>query len=246
MDEQEVFVVQRTEPAGYQFYVYDELYEKDFMDIHTMQQILDGNYTLYKLSNYRFSLVKHAEGRTVVYRKREECFYPPESTDIHPIPLDCAIDEPDYDDDADFLVDSPAITPLTVEPVSPPMPYHYPLPIYQSPYMPSFTPLLNSLTSTHTNSLALRLIELGSSHERIQVPKQVQTISLKPPQKRISSLVIQDALNKNQTCPITLSYLDEESAVCVAPCYHVFDKSAITTWLKQNTTCPECREPCCL
>ncbi len=65
-------------------------------------------------------------------------------------------------------------------------------------------------------------------------------------QKRIADLVIQDAIKQELTCPITINPLTLEIATCVAPCYHVFDKDAITKWLETNNTCPECREQCSL
>jgi hypothetical protein len=66
------------------------------------------------------------------------------------------------------------------------------------------------------------------------------------PQERISKLVISDAIVKGDTCPISLTPLTQESAVCVAPCYHVFEKGAIMEWLKTKSICPSCRVNCSL
>jgi hypothetical protein len=63
-------------------------------------------------------------------------------------------------------------------------------------------------------------------------------------QKRIADLVIQDAIKQELSCPITINPFTLETAACVAPCYHVFDKDAITRWLETKNTCPECREQC--
>jgi hypothetical protein len=65
-------------------------------------------------------------------------------------------------------------------------------------------------------------------------------------QKRVASVMIEKAIADNLSCPITLNPLTAESAVCVAPCYHVFDKEAIQTWLQTKNTCPECRCECSL
>ncbi len=65
-------------------------------------------------------------------------------------------------------------------------------------------------------------------------------------QKRIADLVIQDAIKQELTCSITMNPLTLETATCVAPCYHIFDKNAITTWLETKNTCPECRVQCSL
>jgi hypothetical protein len=70
--------------------------------------------------------------------------------------------------------------------------------------------------------------------------KKVQT------QARISKLMIADAVASNATCPITTNPLTLTNAVCVAPCYHIFEREAICIWLETKDTCPECRQTCSL
>jgi hypothetical protein len=65
-------------------------------------------------------------------------------------------------------------------------------------------------------------------------------------QKRIADLVIKDAVKQELICPITMNPLTLSSATCVSPCYHIFEKDAITRWLETKNTCPECREQCCV
>ena len=80
-----------------------------------------------------------------------------------------------------------------------------------------------------------------------QTPLLLSCQSLKPKltvQKRIADVMIADAVSKGVCCSITMNPLTHESASCVAPCYHIFDKGAITTWLTEHSTCPECREIC--
>lgn len=67
-----------------------------------------------------------------------------------------------------------------------------------------------------------------------------------PPQKRIADVMIADAVSKGACCPISMNPLTQTSAACVAPCYHIFEKEAIQTWLTEHTTCPECRQHCSL
>ena len=74
----------------------------------------------------------------------------------------------------------------------------------------------------------------------------IKNYSVKPksPMKRVADLVIQDALKQELCCAISLNPLTVENAVCVAPCYHVFEKESISKWLTTSSTCPECRETC--
>lgn len=69
---------------------------------------------------------------------------------------------------------------------------------------------------------------------------------IQPPNKRVCNIVIEDAIKQNTLCPITLNPITYESAKCVAPCYHVFEKEAIETWLSKSSACPQCRETCVL
>jgi hypothetical protein len=73
-----------------------------------------------------------------------------------------------------------------------------------------------------------------------------QPAKVQPPQKRVEDIMIADAMSKGGCCPITMNPLTSISAKCVAPCYHIFEKEAIQTWLNDNNTCPECRIPCSL
>lgn len=69
---------------------------------------------------------------------------------------------------------------------------------------------------------------------------------LAKPQKRVAEIVIADAIKNAMCCPITMDPIKANSAACVAPCYHVFEKEAITHWLATHDNCPQCRESCAL
>jgi hypothetical protein len=56
-------------------------------------------------------------------------------------------------------------------------------------------------------------------------------------------LIIDEAVKQQQTCSISFDNICSENA-CVTTCGHVFSKDSIKEWLKQNSTCPECRKPC--
>ena len=63
-------------------------------------------------------------------------------------------------------------------------------------------------------------------------------------QRRVADVMIAEAIRSGTTCPISMEVLTASTAVCVAPCYHVFDRASITHWLESNDTCPQCRVPC--
>jgi hypothetical protein len=103
--------------------------------------------------------------------------------------------------------------------------------------------------STLAHRTSLLVIDLSGNSYNSYDPSLLAHPTLKPKsavQTRVATVMIEKAVADNLACPITLNPLTAESAACVAPCYHVFDKEAIRTWLQTNNTCPECRTVCSL
>lgn len=62
-----------------------------------------------------------------------------------------------------------------------------------------------------------------------------------PPPKFVTDLIVADAVGRGATCPITMEPLVADSAR-VTPCFHVFDATALATWLAAgNEVCPVCK-----
>jgi len=62
----------------------------------------------------------------------------------------------------------------------------------------------------------------------------------------ITKLVLDDAISKNEVCPITSEPITQTNAT-VTNCGHVFSSSGLTTWLKTPSSkglCPTCRTSC--
>lgn len=99
----------------------------------------------------------------------------------------------------------------------------------------------STFISSAASSSAASLVLLPQSSFQNQNNKQKNQT-----QVRISKLMIADALASNAICPITTNPLTLTNAVCVAPCYHIFEREAISKWLETKDTCPECRQTCSL
>jgi hypothetical protein len=118
-----------------------------------------------------------------------------------------------------------------------------PIPIPLSYIRQTSDPLVSELyNSIHEEEQHIHRIEFLTQIAVEELNKIKQT----KVQKRIADLVVKDAIQQELSCPITMNPLTVQSATCVAPCYHIFDKDAIATWLKTHNTCPECREQCSL
>ncbi len=59
----------------------------------------------------------------------------------------------------------------------------------------------------------------------------------------VADALVQSAIAKDETCPISMeSYEIGKHTTAVTSCYHIFQKSALDTWLERNTCCPVCKQ----
>jgi len=63
--------------------------------------------------------------------------------------------------------------------------------------------------------------------------------------KHLAAAVLAKAESDGQTCAITLEPIRATES-SITSCGHVFQTPAITEWMANHDTCPECRQPCCL
>ena len=61
--------------------------------------------------------------------------------------------------------------------------------------------------------------------------------------KRIAQVILEDAVNKGEVCPITMDDISIDTSR-VTSCFHIFDGPAINTWLSKKAECPVCKETC--
>jgi len=82
---------------------------------------------------------------------------------------------------------------------------------------------------------------LSTQLERIQnhvnAPAEIKSII----PAYVVDLIIQDRLQKKESCPITLTEFTDASRMAVTSCYHCFDMEALKQWVKTKDVCPVCR-----
>ena len=66
------------------------------------------------------------------------------------------------------------------------------------------------------------------------------TVDLPP---HVVPMIISEAVTQHRQCSISLDDITADNA-CVTTCGHVFTKDAISRWMQQHRTCPECRKQC--
>ena len=59
--------------------------------------------------------------------------------------------------------------------------------------------------------------------------------------KYITDLIIQDHIQKKESCPITMAEFTDPKNIAVTACYHCFDLEAMKKWQSTNDKCPVCR-----
>jgi len=57
----------------------------------------------------------------------------------------------------------------------------------------------------------------------------------------VRNILVADAVAKAVTCPITMEPLTAANAA-VTSCFHLFQKEAIGTWLRDHRSCPVCKQ----
>lgn len=92
---------------------------------------------------------------------------------------------------------------------------------------------------------AFRLNILPQPHTQIQTQTQTQTQSqtISPMPPHVARILLERAEQEGVACAITGEAITPVTA-SVTSCGHIFDTTAIRTWLSTHTTCPECRQPC--
>lgn len=65
---------------------------------------------------------------------------------------------------------------------------------------------------------------------------------LPPLPAHVAAMIIARAVESGATCPITMEPIQAATAT-TTPCGHVFEATALRTWLRTHDTCPECRAP---
>ncbi len=60
--------------------------------------------------------------------------------------------------------------------------------------------------------------------------------------KYVLELLKQDAIQKGESCSITMTPFQECASITATSCFHLFETAAIQAWLRGHTTCPVCKQ----
>ena len=102
------------------------------------------------------------------------------------------------------------------------------------------SPTLIEIPSRYQEDLAATVLASLSSYR----PRPTVTVQRPPPlPKHIQTIVLEKAEAEGKTCPITLTPIKRTTG-SVTSCGHMFQTAAIQEWMRENATCPECRQIC--
>ena len=106
--------------------------------------------------------------------------------------------------------------------------------------------LLSPSTSTTTRypyySSSTRYSYDGSSYSTTQSVASLTTPTAAPLPRHVVNLLLEKAIAEEVVCPITGDLIQNTAAV--TSCGHIFNRTALMTWLATNRTCPTCRNIC--
>jgi hypothetical protein len=58
----------------------------------------------------------------------------------------------------------------------------------------------------------------------------------------VLELLKRDAVQKGESCPISMTPFQECESTTVTSCFHLFDTESISAWLQGHSTCPVCKQ----
>ena len=104
---------------------------------------------------------------------------------------------------------------------------------------------MEAITGTGVTAAADAVETLGDVSSALNTwYEENHQVQLAPPRRNIADAIIRDAISQKSICPISMELITQETAACVAPCYHIFQRDYISQWMEIDRTCPTCREPC--
>lgn len=56
--------------------------------------------------------------------------------------------------------------------------------------------------------------------------------------------LVRTGISDARSCPISMTEFSDIREFGITPCYHIFEKTSIETWIATHKNCPECRGPC--
>lgn len=82
----------------------------------------------------------------------------------------------------------------------------------------------------------VRVVEVQVPVERVVIQTRVQALP-----KAVGDILLANARQGEETCPIAAIPLKECEKICVTSCFHIFDTQNLERWRENHTTCPVCR-----
>jgi hypothetical protein len=82
----------------------------------------------------------------------------------------------------------------------------------------------------------VRIVEVQVPVERVVVQTRVQNLP-----KAVGDILLANARQSAETCPIAAVPFKECEKICVTSCFHIFDSESLTRWRTDHMSCPVCR-----
>lgn len=81
-----------------------------------------------------------------------------------------------------------------------------------------------------------RVIEVQVPVERVVIQNRAL-----PLPKSVGDLLLKDARQGGDSCPIAATPYAQCEKLCVSSCFHIFDAASLAIWQADHTSCPVCR-----
>lgn len=97
--------------------------------------------------------------------------------------------------------------------------------------------------NTECKTLRARMMQSipQEPQNRMPVPTAPAAVSAPKIPAFVAEIIKRDAIRNKDTCAITLDEFTEDTKTVVTPCFHIFTRSGLCTWLESKHLCPTCK-----
>lgn len=78
-------------------------------------------------------------------------------------------------------------------------------------------------------------------HVEVPVERVVVQTRSQPLPKAVGDVLLANARQGSESCPIAAVPFKECSTICVTSCFHIFDSESLSRWQTDHSSCPVCR-----
>ena len=83
-------------------------------------------------------------------------------------------------------------------------------------------------------------VHLGTAPSILQIAPSAPPALPSPP-SFVAQIIKRDAIQRRESCPISLETFTNHMKARITPCFHIFQEDSLNQWLTKEVSCPMCK-----